>query len=115
MAQQTTIIILKNALQQLEAQKTREFNEAKAAKASELRAGLDAYIKEQTERYNTAAAQLKAQYEAQVAELKASYDGMIATHKAQIDEEAAKSAETIVYGIETNIDKIKEMIAALEQ
>ncbi len=112
---QNSVIILKNALQQLEAQKTREFNEAKIAKAAELRAGFDAYLKEQTERYNAAAAQLKAQYDAQAAELKATYDGMIATHKAQIDEEAAKSAETVVYPIDAQIEKLKEMIAALEQ
>ena len=92
-------IVLENTLAQLEARKTKAFNEAKVSKTAELQAEYDAYAVEHKKTFDQA-----------YAELKSAYDTALSAKQAEIDEKATYYANMVVNDINATIAVIKNQL-----
>ena len=94
-------IVLDNAIAQLNAQKTKAYNDALTTMTVQLNPELDAYK-----------AAKKKEYDETVAQLKAAYDAAIAEKQSAINSQAKAYAETAVAQIDATIVQLQKLSGA---
>lgn len=92
-------IVLENTLAQLEAKKTKAFNDAKNSKTAELNAEYELFVAEQKKTFDEA-----------YAELKSAYDIAIGAKKNEIEEKATIYANTVVNDINATISVLRTQL-----
>ena len=92
-------IVLENAKAQLEAQKTKAYNEAKTQMIARLKPDFDVY-----------AAQKKTEFDEAVKTLTDAYNNALTERKAADEARATNYAQSYVEKIDTSISQLQEII-----